>query len=61
MHEQPMEGGGAEAAYGVAVGLGTTMTADDILNGFMNVAVNVALAHPAEFIVLTFQQKMQTP
>lgn len=46
-------------AYSVAVGLGTTMTADDILNGFLNVTVLVALERPAEFIVLTFQQEMQ--
>jgi phage tail sheath protein FI len=49
-----------EEAYSVDVGLGSTMTADDILNGFMNVMVKVALVRPAEFIVITFQQKMQT-
>jgi phage tail sheath protein FI len=37
-----------------------TMTPDDVLNGFMNVMVKVALVRPAEFIVITFQQKMQT-
>ncbi|BBB67414.1 hypothetical protein UNDYM_3161 [Undibacterium sp. YM2] len=47
-------------AYSVSVGLGTTMTAQDILDGVMNVTVMVALVHPAEFIVLTFQQQMQT-
>lgn len=46
-------------AYQVMVGLGTTMTADDILNGQMNITVLVALSHPAEFIQLTFQQQMQ--
>lgn len=58
------EGGlmGATAAdsFSVECGLGTTMTADDILQGFMNVTVKVALVHPAEFIVLTFQQQMAT-
>ena len=49
-----------EEAFSVDVGLGSTMTADDILNGFMNVMVKVALVRPAEFIVITFQQKMQT-
>lgn len=49
-----------EEAFSVDVGLGSTMTADDILNGFMNVTVKVALVRPAEFIVITFQQKMQT-
>jgi len=46
-------------AYTVQVGLGSTMTADDILNGFMNITVLVAVTHPAEFIVITFQQQMQ--
>lgn len=45
-------------AFNVAVGLGVTMTADDILNGLMNVMVKVAVVRPAEFIVLTFQQTM---
>jgi phage tail sheath protein FI len=36
------------------------MTSDDILDGYMRVTVKVALVRPAEFIVLTFQQKQQT-
>jgi hypothetical protein len=46
-------------AYSVQVGLGQTMTADDILNGIMNITVLVAVMRPAEFIVITFQQQMQ--
>lgn len=46
-------------AFSVAVGLGSTMTGDDILNGIMRVAVKVAISHPAEFIEITFQQEMQ--
>jgi uncharacterized protein len=46
-------------AFRVACGLGTTMTAQDILDGYMNVEVTVAIIHPAEFIALTFQQQMQ--
>lgn len=46
-------------AYVVNVGLGNTMTGDDILNGIMRVSVKVAVSHPAEFIEITFQQKMQ--
>ncbi|MEM7367440.1 MAG: phage tail sheath C-terminal domain-containing protein [Bacteroidota bacterium] len=46
-------------AFQVSVGLGTTMTAQDILNGFMRVTVKVAVSHPAEFIVITFQQEQQ--
>lgn len=47
-------------AYQVDVGLGVTMTGNDILDGYMRVSVKVAIVHPAEFIVITFQQKMQT-
>nr|WP_294792281.1 phage tail sheath C-terminal domain-containing protein [uncultured Mucilaginibacter sp.] len=46
-------------AYSVSVGLGSTMTGDDILNGMMNITVLVAISRPAEFIILTFQQQMQ--
>jgi uncharacterized protein len=46
-------------AYEVEVGLGTTMTPNDILDGIMNITVKVAVTRPAEFIVITFQQKMQ--
>jgi phage tail sheath protein FI len=48
------------AAFSVMVGLGTTMTGEDLLNGIMRVSVKVALAHPAEFIVITLEQQMQT-
>ncbi|MDD9716283.1 phage tail sheath C-terminal domain-containing protein [Dinoroseobacter sp. PD6] len=47
-------------AYQVDVGLGSTMTGNDILDGYMRVSVKVAIVRPAEFIVITFQQKMQT-
>lgn len=46
-------------AFSVSVGLGSTMTSEDILNGVMIVAVKVAVSHPAEFIEITFQQEMQ--
>ncbi|MCC2545355.1 phage tail sheath family protein [Hymenobacter sp. BT175] len=54
-----LAGASPDDAYSVAVGLGSTMTADDILNGYMNVFVKVAISRPAEFIVLNFQQQMQ--
>lgn len=47
-------------AYDVSIGLGSTMTGNDILDGYMRVTVRVAVVRPAEFIVITFQQKMQT-
>jgi hypothetical protein len=46
-------------AYNVQVGLGATMTPVDILDGIMRINVKVAITRPAEFIVITFQQKMQ--
>ncbi len=48
-----------EAAYFVNVGLGKTMTQDDILNGRMIVEIGVAAVRPAEFIILRFSHKMQ--
>lgn len=48
-----------EHAFAVKVGLGSTMTALDIMEGRMIVQVMVAIMHPAEFIVLTFMQQMQ--
>ena len=50
----------AADAFAVNIGLGSTMTAEDIRQGIMNVMVKVALSHPAEFIIITFQQEMQT-
>ncbi|KOF02266.1 phage tail protein [Roseivirga seohaensis subsp. aquiponti] len=46
-------------AFSVSVGLGSTMTGEDILNGIMRVSVQVAVTHPAEFILITFEQQMQ--
>jgi phage tail sheath protein FI len=48
----------ADAFY-VRVGLGTTMTAQDILEGRMNVEIGMAVIRPAEFIILRFSHKMQ--
>ena len=52
-------GNRADDAFSVDCGLGSTMTAEDILNGRLIVTVKVAIVHPAEFIELTFQQQMQ--
>ncbi|WP_410221412.1 phage tail sheath family protein [Pedobacter sp.] len=46
-------------AFNVHVGLGETMTPEDILEGIMRVTVLVAISRPAEFIEITFQQQMQ--
>ncbi|WPQ60896.1 phage tail sheath C-terminal domain-containing protein [Chitinophaga sancti] len=54
-----LAGAAPEAAYDVQIGLGTTMTPQDILEGKMLITVKVAIVRPAEFIVITFQQQMQ--
>lgn len=54
-----LAGSTPEEAYTIHVGLGETMTPEDILKGIMRVTVMVALARPAEFIEITFQQQMQ--
>lgn len=54
-----LAGASVDDAFSVFVGLGETMTADDILEGLMKVSVLVAVSRPAEFIEITFQQQMQ--
>lgn len=54
-----LAGATPEDAYEVHVGLGDTMTAEDILEGIMRITVLVAVTHPAEFIEITFQQQAQ--
>lgn len=54
-----LAGATAEDAFSVDVGLGSTMTAVDILDGYMRISVKIAVTRPAEFIVITFEQKMQ--
>ena len=48
-----------EDAFFVRVGLGETMTAQDILEGRMIVSIGMAAVRPAEFIVLQFMHKLQ--
>ncbi len=48
-----------DEAFYVRIGLGQTMTAQDILNGYMLVEIGMAVVRPAEFIVLKFSHKMQ--
>jgi phage tail sheath protein FI len=54
-----LAGATPDDAFSVHVGLGATMTADDILEGILRVTVLVAISRPDEFIELTFQQQMQ--
>lgn len=54
-----LAGAKPEQAFFVRVGLGQTMTAEDILKGYMHVEIGMAVVRPAEFIVLKFSHKMQ--
>ncbi len=52
-------GAKADEAFDVLCGLGSTMTPQDILDGYMIVQITLQMIRPAEFIELTFKQKMQ--
>ncbi len=51
-------GAKADEAFFVKVGLGETMSADDVLNGRLIVEIGMAVVRPAEFIILKFSHKM---
>ncbi len=48
-----------EQAFFVRVGLPATMSSTDVLEGRMNVEIGMAVARPAEFIILKFSQLLQ--
>ncbi|NIF06618.1 phage tail sheath family protein [Chryseobacterium sp. Tr-659] len=54
-----LAGSKPEDAYYVSVGLNKTMSAQDILEGRMNIEIGMAAVRPAEFIVLRFSHKLQ--
>lgn len=54
-----LAGATPEDAFDVQIGLGSTMTPNDILDGIMRVTIKLAIVRPAEFIVITFQQQQQ--
>ncbi len=54
-----LAGATPDQAFYVNVGLGETMTAQDILEGYMFVEIGMAVVRPAEFIILKFSHKMQ--
>lgn len=53
-----LQGDKPDKAFYVAVGLGVTMTALDILEGRMIVEIGMAVVRPAEFIILRFSHKL---
>lgn len=54
-----LAGASPQDAFHVSVGLGETMTANDILEGILRISVLIAVTRPAEFIEITFQQQQQ--
>jgi len=54
-----LAGSKEEQAYFVNIGLGKTMTQQDILEGRMIVEIGIAAVRPAEFVVLRFSHKLQ--
>ncbi len=57
--EGALAGAKTEEAFYVKVGLGQTMTAQNILEGEMIVEIGMAAVRPAEFIILRFSHKLQ--
>lgn len=55
-----LAGAKPEHAFFVRVGLGQTMTAQDITEGRMNIEIGMAPAKPAEFIIIRLTQQMHT-
>jgi uncharacterized protein len=58
--EGALAGATTKDAFFVRCGLGATMTAQDILEGRMNVEIGMAAVRPSEFISLRFSHKLQT-
>jgi uncharacterized protein len=54
-----LAGQSPDDAFSVSIGLGTTMTPNDILDGILKLSVKVAISRPAEFIIITFEQQQQ--
>lgn len=56
--EGGLVGATASEAFSVLCGIGSTMSAQDVLNGYMRVQVLLAMVRPAEYIELMFEQYM---
>lgn len=56
-----LAGATEDDAFSVHIGLGETMTPEDLVEGVLRVTVLVAVSRPAEFIEITFQQRMARP
>ena len=56
-----LQGNKPEHAFYVRVGLGTSMTPQDLLDGRMIVEIGLAPVKPAEFVILRIAQMMAKP
>jgi uncharacterized protein len=54
-----LHGAKPEHAFFVNIGLGNTMTNDDIVEGRLRLIIGVAMVRPAEFIIINFEQMQQ--
>lgn len=54
-----LAGTSPDDAFEISIGLGSTMTPNDVLDGVLKMTVKVAITRPAEFIVITFEQQQQ--
>lgn len=54
-----LAGATTKDAFFVKAGIGSTMTAEDILEGKLIVEIGMAAVRPAEFVILKFMHKMQ--
>jgi phage tail sheath protein FI len=54
-----LAGARPDEAFHVSVGLGRTMTAQDVIEGRMIVGLHLAMVRPAEFLVLRITQMLQ--
>lgn len=56
--EGALQGSSPDVAFQVQIGLGVTMDAQDILDGYLRATISIAVTHPAEFIVLSVEQQL---
>ena len=57
--EGALKGSNPEQAFFIKIGVGQTMSYQDVAEGNMNVEIGIATVRPAEFIVLKLTQKME--
>jgi len=59
--DRELQGSHASNAFSVRVGLGDTMTVQDIVDGTLRVVAYLAPVYPNEYTVLTLEQPMERP